>query len=238
MGRNHFFQFKQFRIEQHRSAMKVGIDVVLLGAWADVSSANHLLDVGTGTGVIALMLAQRCAGAITGVEIDHEAALEARYNADLSPWPERITIAHSSFQDFAAGHGASYDLIVSNPPFFGNGTKPALNQRASARHNDRLPLQELLGGCVSLLHPKGSVALVLPAADESALIRVAFTSGLIPRRITRVRPNPLKPFHRILVELCRNTPHTIEDALTIEGVAHFDYTDEYRKLTSDFYPAF
>ncbi len=218
--------------------MKVGIDGVLLGAWVDLTLASKIIDAGTGTGLIALMLAQRCSGMITAVEMDGEAALEARSNADHSPWGDRITIVHNTFQNFALDQTASFDLIVSNPPYFTSGTKPLHNQRAAARHNHQLPLPDLLSGCASILNTEGRIALVLPATDESALVRYADAAGFALLRITRVRPNPVKPFHRILVELSRNAPQILEDTLTIEGETHFDYTREYRELTRDFYPAF
>lgn len=238
MGRNQYFQFKQFRIEQQRSAMKVGIDGVLLGAWADVTAASKILDVGTGTGLIALMMAQRSNGEITGIEIDQEAAGEAGYNARQSLWSERITILHTSFQTLARQQAGKYDLIVSNPPFFGSGTKASSEKRAAARHNDKLPLPELIWGCSRLLAPGGKIALVLPASEEATLIQLAEKKQLKPCRILRVQPNPIKPPHRILIELDKHSTSCLAEELTIEGTTHLDYTDEYRRLTSDFYPAF
>src|SRR5664280_2075596 len=118
MGRNKWFEFKQFRVEQSKAAMKVGTDGVILGAWTSVDNASRILDVGTGTGLIALMLAQRSNAAIDAVEIDDDAYCEAKFNFEQSPWKERLKIFHSDFNAFSKEYGHQYDLIVSNPPFF------------------------------------------------------------------------------------------------------------------------
>ncbi|MDP2113785.1 MAG: methyltransferase, partial [Bacteroidota bacterium] len=163
MPRNNYFQFKQFRIIQDKSAMKVGVDGVLLGVWANVSGAKRILDIGTGTGLIALMMAQRNADArIDAVEIEPDAFQEAVYNIQQSPWNERIQIELCSFQEFAGKAGLKYDLIVSNPPYFTNGHKAPLENRATARHSDSLSLGDLISGAIGLLNETGKIALVLP----------------------------------------------------------------------------
>ncbi|MFW5831965.1 MAG: tRNA1(Val) (adenine(37)-N6)-methyltransferase, partial [Prolixibacteraceae bacterium] len=144
MAGNDYFQFKQFKIIQKKSAMRVGTDGVLLGAWTGISGARQILDVGTGTGLIAIMLAQRSNAKITGVEIEKNAAREAFTNALQSPWRERINILHASFQEFTAAAPGKFDLVVSNPPFFINDKRPADIHKSVARHHDRLLLHDLV----------------------------------------------------------------------------------------------
>ncbi len=237
MARNSYFQFKQFRITQERSAMKVGMDGVLLGAWVNASGAERMLDIGTGTGLIALMLAQKNASAqIDAIEIDRDACDEAIFNVKQSDWSNRIKLFCQSFQEFTTEN--KYDLIVSNPPFFGNGVKAPDETRAQARHADALPLAVLISGAVSLLQENGRIALVLPAEQLLEVENLAKINGLFLSQLCRVKPNPIKPDFRILIELC-NCPTTLqEEKLMIEFEKHHDYTPEYRELTKDFYLKF
>lgn len=239
MGRNHYFQFKQFRIEQHRSAMKVGMDGVLIGAWADVSSAGSILDVGAGTGLIALMAAQRRPGAsVEAIEIDSEAYEECLCNVKQSPWPDRVKVTLSSFQEFVESSGQRYDLIISNPPYFTNGLKAPKSSRSQARHDDSLPLEELIAGIARLLSPHGKAALILPVENLSELKKRVSMNGLFFSRICHVKPNPQKPVFRVMVEITSNECLCREEELMIEYEKHFDYTPQYRALTRDFYLKF
>ena len=149
MGWNNFFQFKQFRIIQEKAAMKVGIDGVLLGSWARLNEANHLLDVGTGTGLVALMAAQRSEAFIDAVELEIDAAAEANMNFQNSKWASRIRLSVGAFQNFEADK--KYDHIISNPPFFENSPKSNDLKRTQARHSESLCLKELLGKAELLL---------------------------------------------------------------------------------------
>jgi tRNA1Val (adenine37-N6)-methyltransferase len=239
MPRNSYFQFKQFRIVQERSAMKVGMDGVLLGAWAIASGAYRILDIGTGTGLIALMMAQKNALAqIDAIEIDLDACEEAIFNVRQSNWRDRINLFRQSFQAFAAETKTKYDLIVSNPPFFNNGVKAPAETRAQARHADVLPLNVLISVAANLLQENGRIALILPAEQLQEVENQAEKSGLFLSRLCRVKPNPVKPDFRILVEMT-NKPTTLEEEkLMIEFEKHHDYTPEYRALTHDFYLKF
>lgn len=239
MPRNSYFQFKQFRIVQERSAMKVGMDGVLLGAWANALGAERILDIGTGTGLIVLMLAQKNALAkIDAIEIDRDACQEAIFNVQQSDWSDRINVHCQSFQEFAAETENKYDLIVSNPPFFSNGVKAPAETRAQARHADALPLEVLISGATNLLQENGRMALILPVEQLPEVENLAQINGLFLSRLCRVKPNPVKPDFRILVELT-NQPITIqEETLMIEFEKHHDYTPEYRELTKDFYLKF
>jgi tRNA1Val (adenine37-N6)-methyltransferase len=240
MPRNTYFQFKQFRIIQERSAMKVGMDGVLIGAWVDPSGAESILDIGTGTGLIALMMAQKNSSAlIDAIEIDPEAFEEAVLNASQSPWKDRICVECSSFQEFAERTDQKYDLIVSNPPFFAkDGLKAPAQNRAQARHSDSLPLEVLISGAKNLLAENGRIALILPVENLPEIKLLAISNHLYLSGLCRIKPNPVKPEFRILVELTRNECVTIEEKLMIEFEKHHDYTPEYKELTKDFYLKF
>lgn len=239
MPRNSYFQFKQFRIVQERSAMKVGMDGVLLGAWVNALGVDQILDIGTGAGLIALMLAQKNALAeIDAIEIDSDACNEAAFNVQQSDWSSRIKLFCLSFQEFAAETEKKYDLIVSNPPFFGNGVKAPDETRAQARHADALPLDVLISGAAKLLNENGQIALILPTEQLQEIKNLAEINGLFLSRLCRVKPNPVRPEFRILIELC-NRPTTLqEETLMIEFERHHDYTPEYRELTKEFYLKF
>jgi len=239
MPRNTYFQFKQFRIIQERSAMKVGMDGVLLGAWTKTSGAKRILDVGTGTGLIALMMAQKNHLAqIDAIEIDPEAFQEANLNVQESLWSNRMTLELCSFQKFTERTSRKYDLIISNPPFFKNGVKAPLESRSKARHSDSLPLCDLISGAVGLMVKNGKTALVLPIESLQELQQLADLNKLFISRLCRVKPNPVKPDFRILVELTNSECILQEEELMIEFEKHHDYTPEYKKLTSDFYLKF
>lgn len=233
------FQFKQFRIIQERSAMKVGMDGVLLGSWTDASKIASILDIGTGTGLIALMMAQKNSNAhIDAIEIDPEAFDEAIQNIQQSPWSERIHAEYCSFQEFAEQTSQKYDLIVSNPPFFTNSLKAPLQNRAQARHSDSLPLDILISGAANILSEKGRITLVLPIESLTKIEQLAELHGLFISRLCRVKPNPQKPDFRILIEISKVECTIQEEHLMIEFEKHHDYTPEYKALTRDFYLKF
>jgi tRNA1Val (adenine37-N6)-methyltransferase len=239
MGRNHHFQFKQFRVDQRRSAMKVGMDGVLIGAWADVSMAGNILDIGAGTGLIALMMAQRNAQAhVDAIEIENEAFEECLFNVNQSPWANRIRVTCISFQEFIKSCDEKYDLIISNPPFFINSLKAPDNSRSQARHDDSLPLEELIEGIARLLSPRGKAALILPFENLSELKKHLLLNNLFLSCLCQVKPNPQKPVFRIMVEITPMVCICREEELMIEYEQHFDYTPEYRALTRDFYLKF
>ncbi|WP_319499853.1 tRNA1(Val) (adenine(37)-N6)-methyltransferase [uncultured Draconibacterium sp.] len=234
MGRNNYFQFKQFRIEQKRSAMKVGIDGILLGAWADVHDCNTILDIGTGTGLIALMLAQRSKARITAIEIEKNAAEEASENVAASPWEKRVDVQNVSLQNFAAGSNQQFDLIVSNPPFFQNSLKAGNENRSLARHTDSLPYKTLMEITSTLLTEEGRCAFIFPAMALKEIENLAPLSQLYLKRITMVAPNENKPVNRILVEMSKKENSTEADSLQIYN-NDGSWNDNFKRLTRDYY---
>ncbi|WP_321370709.1 methyltransferase [uncultured Draconibacterium sp.] len=234
MGRNNYFQFKQFRINQKRSAMKVGIDGILLGAWADIRNCSTILDIGTGTGLIALMLSQRSSAQITAIEIEKNAAQEAAENVVASPWKNRMQILNVSLQDFAAETSQQFDLIVSNPPFFQNSLKAGNESRSLARHTDSLPFPVLMKSTAGLLSKKGRCAFVLPIQTCEEIEILARENDLFLSRKTLVKPNEQKQANRVLVEIAKKEAAVIPDCLTIYN-SDGTYTDAFKILTNDFY---
>ncbi|MBN1821725.1 MAG: methyltransferase [Prolixibacteraceae bacterium] len=238
MGRNNYFQFKQFNIIQEDSAMKVGTDGVLVGAWVNVSREKNILDVGTGTGVIALMMAQRCNANITAIEIEKKSFGEACFNFSQSQWTDRIKPVYGSFQDFCSDTNEKFDLIISNPPFFENASKAAEQNRSNARHTDLLPFDELIIHCSKILAENGRLSVIIPAFFADQFISLASENKLNVSRLTKVRPKPEKPFHRFLIEFSRGKTIPAISELTIETNSYQIYTPEYKNLTKDFYLAF
>ena len=232
---NPYFAFKQFTVYHDRCAMKVGTDGVLLGAWVNAADAAGILDVGTGTGLIALMMAQRSEGIIHGVELDESAFLQATENVKRSPWADRITLFHNTFQQFARNRTGSYDLVVSNPPYFRNSLKPPAKSRSLARHDDHLSYESLLFYSSEILSDRGRLAVILTADGFSNFEVMARFHGLQPMRVTHIRPQPCKDHSRCLAEFSRGNQkncHYSEIAIRNEDSS---YTKEYIELTRDFY---
>jgi tRNA1Val (adenine37-N6)-methyltransferase len=234
---NDFFNFKQFTIRQNACAMKVGTDGVMLGAWVSVDTQpQRILDVGTGTGLIALMLAQRTAAAqVDAVEVDQEAARQAQQNAENSPWAERITVLHQNFNDFARLSTSRYDLIVSNPPYFRQSLASPDSGRTLARHAEELRHEELIKGTAQLLNLHGKLAVVMPYVEGNIFIALAAKSGLYCNRKLNVSTKKGKPVKRLLLEFSRNKEKLDEQNLYIENNALNSFTNEYKLLTKDFY---
>ena len=234
-----YFTFKQFKIYHDRCAMKVGTDGVLIGSWADTNGVSKALDIGAGSGLIAIMLAQRNSDClIDAVEIDNESFIQAGDNISRCPWAGRIKIFHSSFQDFSAKRKTCYDLIVSNPPYFHNSLTSPVPQRSAAKHSHSLPLQDLIVGTASLLEPDGRFCTIMPVPETKLFIEKAAGSGIFCRRITSVHPNPGKPAKRYLMEFSRWPGEIIRDELVVELERRHDYSDSFRRLTEDFYLSF
>ncbi|MEH0154303.1 methyltransferase [Limibacter armeniacum] len=232
------FQFKEFVVAQDRCAMKVGTDGILLGSWADVSQAKNVLDIGTGTGLVALMLAQRNASAqIEAIEIDKVAAQQATENVEASPFASRLTVRQTSLQTFQPQH--QYDVIVSNPPFFENSLKADSQQRNLARHTDSLSHEELCLFASEHLSDHGKLCMVLPHKAALTLIQQVERFGLSISSICEVSHSPSKQVRRILLELSKqNCSSPVMDKLAIRAQDGITYSEAYKKLTNKFHPFF
>ena len=228
-----YFTFKQFTIYHDRCAMKVGTDGVLLGAWTNLKNANRILDVGTGTGLIALMLVQRTRDAkITAIDIDADAVGQAKENVLASPWKDRVEVALQDVCTYVPD--GLFDIIVSNPPYFVNSLKCPDGQRTTARHTDSLDANRLIGKVTELLAPEGCFSLILPADQTNELLRIAEEYGLYSSRITRVVTRPGLPPKRVLVEFRKTIRICEETELVVELDRHV-YSEDYIALTKDFY---
>lgn len=235
---NQFFHFKQFSIQQDRCAMKVGTDGVLIGAWVNLSDCDecNILDIGTGSGVIALMLAQRCNTAnIEAIEIDKEAACQAGENASSSIFASRIKVKNISLSDYNEHCNLHFKRIVSNPPYFKDSLKCPDNQRSLARHSDTLSMQSLISTSANLLTPDGHLALILPFTQKEMLLQTAEKNGLFPIRITDVFSREDLPPKRILIELSKKKSEAIEINQLVIEISPLHFTPEYIQLTKDFY---
>lgn len=230
---NDYFHFKQFTIHQEKTAMKVGTDGVLLGAWADLKDSRFILDIGTGTGLIALMAAQRQMSAeIDAVEINKDAYEQAVQNVNISPWSSRIHLYPISLFDFQPGH--SYDHILCNPPFFLQSTPAPDRNRTIARHCKELEHTDLLAFARRFLTEKGKLGLILPVKEAEELIRKAENYTLFLTRLLQVHPTPSKAVKRYLMEFSRQNAPLQHRKLIVEYERHH-YSKEYQELTRDFY---
>lgn len=235
MPGNNYFQFKQFKIIQEKSAMRVGTDGVLLGAWTESSNAKKILDVGTGTGLIALMLAQKSDAEITGLEIDKNAANEAHQNAQNSPWPARIRIINIPFQEFAQQTEEKFDVIVSNPPFFINDKRSEDHRTSIARHSDKLSLVDLAKNTEILIAKNGILTLILPAVSAEKFIKIAGSHGLFLSKITEVKHKENNCPHRVLMEFRKKAAHPEKGSISIRNTKNDEFTEAYKNLTRDYY---
>jgi len=230
------FQFKQFSVQQDKSAMKVGTDGVLLGAWAPLDHTPFsILDIGAGTGLIALMLAQRSnAEQIDGIEIDDDAYEQAVENFENSPWGDRLFCYHAGLDEFMDEPEDEYDLIVSNPPFYTDGYLSGDEQRDKARFTESLPFEDLIEASALLLSEDGVLAVIIPFKEEDKFIDLAKQDELYPFKITRVKGTPTTEVKRSLIAFSRDVKEIVIDELTIEIERH-NYTEAYTELTKEFY---
>lgn len=229
---NSWFQFQQFRVNQDRCAMKISTDAVLLGGLAEVSNPRRILDIGTGTGVIALMLAQRFPQAkVTAIELDEDAAAQALENFEESQFSDRLILLQGRFQDFSANE--KFDLIVSNPPFFPDHLKSQDSKRNQALHTDELSFEELIGNVTMLLGEKGSFWVILPPRQMKMLENLAEKSGLNLYSKTRVKDSESKPVHREVCEFSFQNKGKKEDEFVLKDVDS-QYSGSYKRLLTGF----
>lgn len=228
------FLFKQFKIEDNQSAMKVGTDAVLLGAWVSSQNAKRILDIGTGSGLIALILAQKSTAKIDAIEIDQASAKQAKHNFEESDWSEQLSIKNISLQNFCKTTSQKYDLIVSNPPFFDQSLKSPKLEKNISKHNDTLKFNELAYGIKKLLNPNGKAAIILPVTEAEKFLDKARIEGLFLNKKLKVIPVVGSKANRWIVEISVGKNEILENTLCIRD-ENRDYTRAYKNLTKAFY---
>src|SRR5690606_9807640 len=234
------FQFKQFVINQNKCAMKIGTDGVLLGAWTSLKNPYSILDIGAGTGVLSLMLAQRsealpiAIGIIDALEVDDDAYEQCVDNFESSPWGDRLFCYHASLNEYVEEIEDKYDLIISNPPFYAEDYKSSDKSRDLARFSDALPFDELIDCVSQLLSDEGIFAVIIPFKEENNFVKMAAEVNLFPIRICRVRGNETLEEKRSMLEFSFDKSSLQIEHLTIE-ISRHNYTDHYINLVKDFY---
>ena len=229
------FHFKQFTIHQEKTAMKVGTDGVLLGAWIPIENPQSILDIGAGTGLIALMLAQRSdAQQIDALEIDADSYEQAVENFENSDWADRLFCYHASLKDFSDEMEEQYDLIVSNPPFYTDDYKSEDEKRSQARFEMALPFDDLIKYSAQLLSKNGHLALIIPYKEEAKVVAITRDNKLFPEKITRIRGTYQSEIKRSLILFSSAEIIAEIDELVLE-IARHQYTDDYKALVKDFY---
>jgi tRNA1Val (adenine37-N6)-methyltransferase len=234
---NNYFSFKQFIIYQDRSAFKVGTDGVLLGANADIRNVKRILDIGSGTGLIAIMLAQRCDAEIVAIEPDPESYIQSCDNVNLCKWSSRIKVENTNLQNYNP-EKEKFDLIVTNPPYFTDSLKNPDPRKSASRHNESLTSEELLAGILRLLNDDGRLQLIMPYVEGNVFIAEAHKYGLYCFNILKIRPLPTSEVRRLILTFSRERLLVTEKFLTIEHSRRHEFTDEYINLTKDFYLRF
>ncbi len=233
------FHFKEFIVHQDKTAMKIGTDGVLLGAWCSLENdPESILDIGSGTGLIGLMIAQRCdAMTIDSVEIDEQAYEQTVENFERSDWADRLFCYHSSFQDFAnemIEEEEEYDLIISNPPFYTDDFQTEDDARNRARFTSSLSFQELIIGATNLLSSAGKFVVIIPFKEEETFVSLAEESKLVLQRVCRIQGTPDSEIKRSLLEFSFQEKELTAEELIIE-ISRHNYTESYKELTRDFY---
>ncbi len=230
------FHFKKFSVNQDQCAMKIGTDAVLLGAWTPlITNPNTILDIGAGTGILALMLAQRSTAAqIDAIEIEENAFEQCVENFEASPWADRLFCFHAALDEFVDEPEEEYDLIICNPPFYTDTYKTDDSSRDLARFEDAMPFDELIEAASLLLSENGMFSVIIPYKEEEYFISLCSKWSLFPFKITRVKGTPTAEIKRSLLAFTRIEQTPYVDELIIETSRH-QYTPEYIELTKAFY---
>ena len=234
MPKEHF-SFKQFTIKQGKAAFKVGTDGVLLGACADLSGASTILDIGTGTGLLAIMAAQRSVAFVTAIEPDSDSFIQAEENVKVCPWPDRIKVINSDLNRFGNQSNGKYDTIITNPPYFRDSLLNPDVVKSSTRHSYSLSSENILEASSILLSDGGNLQLILPYEEGTIFIAEAGVKGFYCNSIIKVKPNPAGSVIRLIMKFERTKKPVHEKFLTIEAGTRHNFTEEYKEVTKDFY---
>jgi tRNA1Val (adenine37-N6)-methyltransferase len=231
------FHFKEFSVQQEKCSMKVGTDGVLLGAWVDLENCKTALDVGTGSGLIALMITQRNSLLHTiAIDIDKNSFEQAYENFEMVSWKKRLFAQHSSLQNLNLSH--KMDLIISNPPFFSKSLKSEKHQKNIARHDDNLTFEEIVFFSHQNLSDVGKLVVIYPIENETDCNKMANAAGLFLTKCCYVKPLPDKPAKRIMLEYTFQKKEIIISELIVEVGQRHQYSDDYKRLTKEFYIGF
>lgn len=230
------FKFKQFYVNQDQCAMKIGTDAVLLGAWTPlINNPYNILDIGAGTGILSLMLAQRSnATQIDAIEIEENAFEQCVENFEASPWADRLFCFHAGLDEFYDDPEDEYDLIICNPPFYTDTYKTDDSSRDLARFEDAMPFDELIEAASLLLSDNGIFSVIIPFKEEAKFVSMCKELDLFPLKITRVKGAPTSEIKRSLLAFSRIEQSPKLNELTVE-ISRHHYTPEYIELTKDFY---
>ena len=235
---NDYFSFRQFTIKQEKAAFKVGTDGVLLGACADISGDGKILDIGTGTGLIAIMAAQRSESVIDAIEPDKDSYEQAKENVQACKWRERINVIHSDLQNFIQENEQKYYSIITNPPYFRDSLRNPDAVKSAARHAFSLSSDDILKGSSKLLSDAGNLQLILPYEEGTLFIAEASGYGFFCNNIIKVKPNPAGGIIRLIMKFERTRKPVHEKFLTIETGVRHQYTEDYKEVTRDYYNSF
>jgi tRNA1Val (adenine37-N6)-methyltransferase len=231
------FRFRQFTLRHHQSTMKAGTDAMLLGSWLPlIGQEQRVLDVGAGSGIVALMLAQRSQAFIDAIDIHQASVQEAAQNFHSSPWSNRLHAEFISFQKFALQQSQHYDLIVSNPPFFRNSLLPADERLKMAKHNLNLSIDDFISSSLLLLAPEGRLAVILPIPEAADFCAGAEAKGFFVQQQLFILPTPERAPSRRILLLARQPADKINTQHLTVRQTNGKYTEEYISLTRDFHP--
>jgi tRNA1Val (adenine37-N6)-methyltransferase len=232
---NDYFNFRQFTIRQERAAFKVGTDGVLLGASADFAGVKRILDIGTGTGLIAIMAAQRSDAEIVAIEPDRDSFDQANDNVVACKWAGRIKVIHTDLRSFSTENEQKFDSIITNPPYFRDSLRNQDEVKSSTRHTFSLSSGDILEGCKGLMNDEGSLQIILPYEEGTLFIAESGVHGFYCNTIIKVKPNPTGKIIRLIMKFERQKKRVHEKYLTIETGLRHQYTEDYKEVMRDFY---
>lgn len=229
------FFFKKFGMFHHRSTMRVGTDAVLFAQWVDVMSSDNALDIGTGSGIIPLILAQKGVGSVDAVELDSDSYEEANLNFNISVYSEKLSVVQNDVRDYAANNEKKYDLIVSNPPFYASDVKPIKEKKVMARHVSTLSFRDLIVAAKKMMKEDARFALVLPYYESRLFIKEAESLGFYLQKEFLISPIEGKEPNRVNMQFVLNEVESVETVLFTIRNKDYSYTEEYKEFLKEFY---